>query len=71
MAQMQAEGVEFRPNSHVGDNVDINKLVEEFDSVALCGGSEKPRDLPVPGRELDGVHLRWNSSRNRMHALPV
>ena len=57
MAQMQAEGVEFRPNSHVGDNVDINKLVEEFDSVALCGGSEKPRDLPVPGRELDGVHF--------------
>ena len=57
MAQMQAEGVEFRPNSHVGDNIDINKLVEEFDSVALCGGSEKPRDLPVPGRELDGVHF--------------
>ncbi len=57
MAQMQAEGVEFRPNSHVGDNVDINKLVEEFDSVALCGGSEKPRDLPVPGRDLDGVHF--------------
>lgn len=57
MAQMQAEGVEFRPNSHVGDNVDINKLVEEFDSVALCGGSEKPRDLPVPGRKLDGVHF--------------
>ncbi|MEC8198326.1 MAG: glutamate synthase subunit beta [Pseudomonadota bacterium] len=57
MAQMQAEGVEFRPNSHVGDNVDINKLVEEFDAVALCGGSEKPRDLPVPGRELDGVHF--------------
>jgi len=57
MAQMQAEGVEFRPNSHVGGNIDINKLVEDFDAVALCGGSEKPRDLPVPGRELDGVHF--------------
>ncbi len=57
MAQMQAEGVEFRPNSHVGMNVEVNELMHEFDAVALCGGSENPRDLPVPGRELDGVHF--------------
>ena len=57
MAQMQAEGIEFRPNSHVGVNVPLKNMMEEFDAIALCGGSEVPRDLPVPGRELDGVHF--------------
>jgi glutamate synthase (NADPH) small chain len=57
MAQMQAEGVEFRPNSHVGVNVDVPNMMEEFDAIALCGGSEVPRDLPVLGRENKGVHF--------------
>ncbi len=57
IAQMQAEGVEFRPNSHVGGNVPTEKLIKEFDAVALCGGSELPRDLPVPGRELKGAYF--------------
>jgi len=57
MAQMQAEGIEFRPNSHVGVNVDVDDMIDEFDAIALCGGSEVPRDLPVPGREHDGVHF--------------
>ncbi|MBT3362025.1 MAG: glutamate synthase subunit beta, partial [Rhodospirillales bacterium] len=57
MAQMQAEGVEFLPNSHVGVNVPLQNMMEDFDAIALCGGSEIPRDLPVPGRELDGVHF--------------
>ncbi len=56
VAQMQAEGVRFRPNSHVGRNVPVAKLLEGYDVVVLTGGSEKPRDLEVPGRELDGVH---------------
>lgn len=56
MAQMQAEGVEFRPNSHVGRNVAVQRLLEDFDAVVLSGGSEAPRDLPVPGRDLDGIH---------------
>ncbi len=56
MAQMQTEGVEFRPNSHVGVNVDVNELLEEFDAVVLAGGSEVPRPLDVPGADLDGVH---------------
>ena len=55
--QMQAEGVEFRVNQHVGRDVAADKLVEEFDAVVLSGGAEHPRDLPVPGRELDGVHF--------------
>ncbi len=57
MAQMAAEGVEFRVNQHVGDNVNADALVAEFDAVILAAGAEQPRDLPVTGRELDGVHF--------------
>ena len=57
MEQMKREGVEFRVNCHVGKNIDINKLKKDFDAIAFCGGSEHPRDLPVVGRELDGVHF--------------
>jgi glutamate synthase (NADPH/NADH) small chain len=55
MAQMQAEGVEFRVNQHVGENVKADDLLAEFDAVILAGGAEHPRDLPVTGRDLDGV----------------
>ncbi|HEY0337860.1 MAG TPA: glutamate synthase subunit beta [Burkholderiales bacterium] len=55
--QMAAEGVEFRTNQHVGANVDPRELASDFDAVVLAGGAEYPRDLPVPGRELDGVHF--------------
>ncbi len=55
MAQMQAEGVEFRVNQHVGENVKADDVLAEFDAVILAGGAEHPRDLPVPGRDLDGV----------------
>ena len=56
MAQMQAEGVEFRPNSRVGGNVPAQKLVDEYDAVVLAGGAEHPRDLTVEGRGLHGIH---------------
>src|SRR5450631_1058584 len=55
--QMAAEGVEFRVNQHVGNNVPALDLVNEFDAVALTVGSEEPRDLQSPGRELGGVHF--------------
>ncbi|MBH90271.1 MAG: glutamate synthase [Magnetovibrio sp.] len=57
LSQMQAEGVEFRPNSHVGDNILPERLLAKFDAIVLTGGSEKPRDLSIPGRNLDGVHF--------------
>jgi glutamate synthase (NADPH/NADH) small chain len=57
MAQMSAEGVRFRPNAHVGVNVDAQALLAEFDAIVLTGGAEAPRDLVVPGRDLDGVHF--------------
>ena len=57
IAQMRAEGVEFRTHSHIGVNVPADTLLEEFDAVVLSGGSEKPRDLSVPGRDLEGIHF--------------
>ena len=55
--QMQAEGVTFRTSSHVGADISTQELLQTFDAIALTGGSEQPRDLPVPGRDLDGVHF--------------
>ena len=55
MKQMQAEGVEFKVNQHVGQNVNADDLLNQYDAVILAGGAEQPRDLPVPGRELGGV----------------
>jgi glutamate synthase (NADPH/NADH) small chain len=55
--QMTAEGVTFRTGVHVGVTTPAAKLLGEFDAIALTAGSEKPRDLPVPGRDLAGVHF--------------
>jgi glutamate synthase (NADPH/NADH) small chain len=55
--QMGAEGVKFRTNAHIGVAIPAKELLSEFDAIALTGGSEKPRDLPVPGRDLDGIHF--------------
>jgi glutamate synthase (NADPH/NADH) small chain len=57
MAQMSLEGVDFRPNVEVGDDISAAKLLADFDAVVLTGGAEAPRDLAVPGRELAGVHF--------------
>jgi len=57
MAQMEAEGVTFRPGVHVGADLTGQELLAGYDAVLLCGGARKPRDLAVPGRELAGVHF--------------
>jgi glutamate synthase (NADPH/NADH) small chain len=57
VAQMEAEGVTFHYNAHVGVTVDAAKLVADYDAVVLAGGAEQPRDLPIPGRDLKGVHF--------------
>ena len=54
--QMREEGTEFRTNAAVGDNVDIDVLVASHDAIVLACGSTIARDLPVPGRELRGIH---------------
>jgi glutamate synthase (NADPH/NADH) small chain len=57
MAQMQAEGVSFVPNAHVGVNISTDQLRREFDAILIAVGSTRSRDLPVPGRELKGIHF--------------
>ncbi len=55
--QMQAEGVRFHYGAHVGWHLPAEKLLKDHDALVLAGGAEKPRDLPIPGRELDGIHF--------------
>ncbi len=57
LEQMSAEGVKFVTNADVGKNVPVEDLRREFDAIVLAGGSEHPRDLKVPGRELKGIHF--------------
>ena len=54
---MAAEGVKFVTNTAVGIDISAMRLREEFDAVVLCCGATKPRDLPIPGRELKGIHF--------------
>ena len=54
---LREEGIEFVTNANIGKNVDVNELRGNFDALSLCLGATKPRDLPVPGRELKGVHF--------------
>ena len=56
MQQMIAEGVSFKTNSHVGDNVSVTELQNEYDALILTGGACAARDLPAEGRELNGIH---------------
>jgi glutamate synthase (NADPH/NADH) small chain len=67
MEQMRVEGVEFRVQQHIGGNVPAAALLHEYDAVVLSGGAEHPRDLPVPGRELGGIHfaMEFLSQQNK------
>jgi glutamate synthase (NADPH/NADH) small chain len=56
MRQMEEEGVEFRTGVEVGVTISVKSLLEGYDAVALTGGAEWPRNLEVPGRELNGIH---------------
>ncbi|HMJ42234.1 MAG TPA: glutamate synthase subunit beta, partial [Pseudolabrys sp.] len=57
VAQMEAEGVTFHYNADVGINLPVDRLLKDYDAVVLSGGAEKARDLPIPGRELKGIHF--------------
>ena len=57
IAQMRAEGVDFHPNTNIGVNMPIDRLMREYDAIVLAIGAESPRTLPVPGHDLDGVHF--------------
>lgn len=73
--QMEAEGVTFQCNANIGVNVPTQKLRDEYDAILLCGGSTAPRDLPIPGRNLKGVHfamefLPQQNKRNQGDKIP-
>lgn len=70
MRQMEAEGVEFRTGVEVGATLSVKSLLEGYDSVALTGGAEWPRDLEVPGRELAGIHFAMDflTQQNKRNA---
>jgi glutamate synthase (NADPH/NADH) small chain len=57
LAQMEAEGVEFKPGANIGTDIDARELLTQFDAVCLAGGATAARNLDVPGRELTGTYL--------------
>ena len=69
LEQLSAEGVIFRPNSHVGGNVPAEDLRKEFDAILLAGGAEQPRDLNVPGRDLKGIHFAMEFLPQQNHRV--
>ena len=76
VAQMEAEGVTMKTGVHVGKDVSAKQLAADFDAVVLSGGAENPRNLDVPGRELNGVHfamefLPQQNKRNAGDSLPA
>ncbi|PHZ84499.1 glutamate synthase subunit beta [Paremcibacter congregatus] len=68
--QMEREGVTFWTSMAVGKDIPADRLAEHYDAVVLAGGSEQPRDLSIPGRELDGVHFAMDflTQQNRRNA---
>jgi glutamate synthase (NADPH/NADH) small chain len=79
-AQMEAEGVIFHCNVHVGIELDVKELHDRHDAVVLAGGAEWARDLPIPGRELNGIHFamdflpqqnRRNSDEPTGNVVPI
>jgi glutamate synthase (NADPH/NADH) small chain len=74
LQQMVQEGVEFETNITVGQDVSVEELRAKYSAMLLAGGAEQPRDLPVPGRELKGIHfaVTFLSQQNRRcEGLPV
>ena len=55
--QMETEGVLFRTGIEIGADVSVQRLLDDYDVIVMAGGAEKPRDLEIPGRELDGIHF--------------
>jgi glutamate synthase (NADPH/NADH) small chain len=70
IAQMEAEGVIFRTNFEVGVNVSVQRLLDDYDVLVMAGGAEDPRDLPAPGREVEGVYfaMEFLTQQNKRNA---
>ena len=73
MIQMEAEGVIFRPGVEVGTAISVDRLMDDYHVLVLAGGAEQPRDLPVEGRDLGGVHFAMDylvQQNRRVAGLP-
>ena len=57
VSQMEGEGVVFKPGTNIGVDIPAGDVLDGFDAVCLCGGATQPRDIPIPGRDLKGVHF--------------
>lgn len=70
LEQMQAEGVQFKTGVHVGVDIDAETLRRQYDAICLAMGAEQARELPVPGRELKGIHLAMDylTQQNKRNA---
>ncbi len=70
LEQMQAEGVQFKTGVHVGVDIDAETLRRQYDAICLAMGAEQARELPVPGRELKGIHLamEYLTQQNKRNA---
>jgi glutamate synthase (NADPH) small chain len=66
---LMAEGIEFQTNAHVGVNVNVADLRREFDVLLLACGATKPRDLPIPNRQLQGIHFAMDFLRKNTQSL--
>lgn len=72
---MEESGIQFRTNAHIGVNMPAKEIMDEFDAVMLCGGSTAPRDLQIPGRDLEGIYfamdfLKQNNKRVAGDTIP-
>jgi glutamate synthase (NADPH/NADH) small chain len=67
LSQMLAEGVNFKSNTEVGISITVDDMLKEYDAIVMTGGSELPRDMEVPGRDLDGIHfaMQFLTQQNR------
>ena len=67
LSQMLAEGVIFKSNTEVGVTISVDDMLKEYDAIVMTGGSELPRDMEVPGRNLEGVHfaMQFLTQQNR------
>jgi glutamate synthase (NADPH/NADH) small chain len=69
ISQLEAEGIQFRVNTEVGVNCPARQLLEAFDATVLCTGATKPRDLPIEGRQLKGIHFAMDFLTHNTRAL--
>ena len=67
--QMQSEGIVFTTRANVGGNIAAEELRRTYDALLLCGGAEAPRDLPIPGRDLKGIHFAMEFLPQQNHRV--